>query len=124
MSCPRHPDTPSGERVEDREFELDERNRAPRGVWSDRKVLRVSDSGQEKLFAHDLETGERLPERDLALTERNRDARGIRSNGKTMWCWTGGRTASLPTTSGAATCSPSTLSTPPTATRTASRPTG
>ncbi len=91
MSCPRHPDTPSGERVEDREFELDERNRAPRGVWSDRKVLRVSDSGQEKLFAHDLETGERLPERDLALTERNRDARGIRSNGKTMWVLDGGK---------------------------------
>ena len=41
-------DLKTGERVEDREFELDERNRAPRSVWSDRTVLWVSDSGQEK----------------------------------------------------------------------------
>ena len=31
-------DLKTGERVEDREFELDETNRAPRGVWSDRTV--------------------------------------------------------------------------------------
>ena len=79
----------TGERVEDREFELDERNRAPRGVWSDRQVIWVSDSGQNKLFAHDLKTGERLPERDLALAERNRDARGIWSAGGTMWVLNG-----------------------------------
>ena len=78
-------DLESGERVEDREFELDERNRAPRGIWSDRTVTWVSDSGQEKLFAHDLETGERLPERDIALADRNRDARGIWSDEETMW---------------------------------------
>ena len=78
-------DLESGERVEDREFELDERNRAPRGVSSDRTVIRISDSGQEKLFAHDLETGERLPERDIALAERNRDARGIWSGDETVW---------------------------------------
>ena len=78
-------DLESGERVEDREFELDERNRAPRGVSSDRTVIWISDSGQEKLFAHDLETGERLPERDIALAERNRDARGIWSGDETMW---------------------------------------
>ena len=84
-------DLESGERVEDREFELDERNRAPRGVSSDRTVIWISDSGQEKLFAHDLETGERLPERDIALAERNRDARGIWSGDETVWVLDGGK---------------------------------
>ncbi len=83
-------DLKTGERVQDREFELDEANRAPRGVWSDRTVLWVSDSGQERLFAHDLETGERLPERDIALADRNRDARGIWSGDETMWVLDGG----------------------------------
>ena len=71
--------------MEDREFELDERNRAPRGVWSDRTTIWVSDSGQNHLFAHDLESGERLPERDIALADRNRAARGIWSGDETMW---------------------------------------
>ena len=84
-------DLATGERVEDREFELDETNRAPRSVWSDRTVLWVSDSGQERLFAHDLETGERLPERDIALADRNRDARGIWSDTLTMWVLDGGK---------------------------------
>ena len=84
-------DLATGERVEDREFELDETNRAPRSVWSDRTVLWVSDSGQEKLFAHDLESGERLPERDIALADRNRDARGIWSDTLTMWVLDGGK---------------------------------
>ena len=61
-------DLASGERAEEREFELDGTNRAPRGVWSgDGTVVWVSDSGQNRLFAHDLESGERLPERDLGL---------------------------------------------------------
>ena len=77
--------------MEDREFELDERNRAPRGIWSDRTVIWVSDSGQEKLFAHDLASGDRLPERDIALTERNGDARGIWSDDETMWVLDGGK---------------------------------
>ena len=84
-------DLKSGERVEDREFELDERNRAPRGIWSDRTLIWVSDSGQEKLFAHDLAGGDRLPERDIALTERNGDARGIWSDDETMWVLDGGK---------------------------------
>ena len=84
-------DLKTGERVHDREFELDETNRAPRSVWSDRTVLWVSDSGQEKLFAHDLATGERLPERDIALADRNRDARGIWSDDETMWVLDGGK---------------------------------
>ena len=45
----------------------------------------VSDSGQNKLFAHDLETGERSPDSDIVLASRNRDARGIWSDGSTMW---------------------------------------
>ena len=78
-------DLKAGERVEGREFELDEANRAPRGVGSDRRTIWVSDSGQERLFAHDLASGERLPDSDVALAERNRDARGIWSDGVTMW---------------------------------------
>ena len=86
-------DLATGERVAEREFELDEANRAPRGVSSDRTTLWISDSGQEKLFAHDLETGERLPERDIALAERNRAARGIWTDGETMWVLDGGKDA-------------------------------
>ena len=84
-------DLATGERLEDREFELDERNRAPRGVWSDRSTVWVSDSGQNRLFAHDLESGERLPERDIALDGRNRAARGIWSGDETMWVIDGGK---------------------------------
>ena len=84
-------DLKTGERIEEREFGLDERNRAPRGVSSDRTTIWISDSGQEKLFAHDLDSGERLPERDLALAERNRDARGIWSDGEMMWVLDGGK---------------------------------
>ena len=84
-------DLKTGERVEDRELELDERNRAPRGVWADRTVLWVSDSGRNGLFAHDLATGERLPERDIALAQRNRAARGIWSDEETMWVLDGGK---------------------------------
>ena len=75
----------SGERVEEREFALHETNRAPRGFWSDRSVVWVSDSGQERLFAYDLATGERLEEREFELPRENRDARGIWSDEETMW---------------------------------------
>ena len=84
-------DLKTGERVEGREFKLDETNRAPRGVWSDRTVLWVSDSGRNRLFAHDLATGERLPERDIAFAERNRTARGIWSDEESMWVLDGGK---------------------------------
>ena len=84
-------DLATGERVEDREFELDETNRAPRSVWSDRTVLWVSDSGRNRLFAHDLASGERAEERDIALADRNRDARGIWSDTLTMWVLDGGK---------------------------------
>ncbi len=79
-------DRATGERLKDREFPLDERNRAPRGMWSDGKgVVWVSDSGRDYLFAYDLTTGERLEERDIDLHERNADARGILSDGAVMW---------------------------------------
>ena len=84
-------DLKTGERVEGREFALDDTNRAPRGVWSDRTVLWVSDSGRNSLFAHSLESGERLPERDIALAARNRAARGIWSGDETMWVLDGGK---------------------------------
>ena len=50
-------DLESGERVEEREFELAETNRAPRGFWSDGETVWVSDSGRERLFAYDLADG-------------------------------------------------------------------
>ena len=78
-------DRASGERLTEREFTLAETNRAPRGFWSDRSVVWVSDSGRERLFAYDLATGERLEEREFALAARNSDARGIWSDGETMW---------------------------------------
>ena len=78
-------DRESGERVEEREFALHETNRAPRGFWSDRSVVWVSDSGRERLFAYDLATGERLEEREFELAAGNSDARGIWSDEETMW---------------------------------------
>ncbi|MCY3505787.1 MAG: Ig-like domain-containing protein [Chloroflexi bacterium] len=85
-------DLETGERAEDREFALDERNRAPRGIWSDGKGnVWVSDSGRDKLFAYDIATGDRLEDRDLELAERNADARGIWSDGETMWVLDGGK---------------------------------
>ena len=84
-------DIESGERAEDREFDLHETNRAPRGFWSDRATVWVSDSGQDRLFAYDLARGERLEGREFELAERNRDARGIWSGGETMWVLDGGK---------------------------------
>ena len=78
-------DIESGERVEEREFELAETNRAPRGFWSDRETVWVSDSGQDRLFAYDLASGERVAERELELPRDNRDPRGIWSDGETIW---------------------------------------
>ena len=79
-------DLKTGERAGEREFELDERNRAPRGIWSDGKGRAwVGDSGRERLFAYDLTSGERLADRDIELGERNAHARGVWSDGKTMW---------------------------------------
>ena len=86
-------DLKSGERLEQREFELAETNRAPRGFWSDGETVWVSDSGQDRLFAYDLETGERDEAREIVLAERNADARAIWSGGAVMWVLDGRRDA-------------------------------
>ncbi len=78
-------DLASGERLEEREFELDGANLAPRGLWSNGETIWVSDSGKEKLFAHDLESGERLPAGDIKLSDANDDPRGIWSDRTTIW---------------------------------------
>ena len=72
----------TGDRLADQEFELDGRNRFSHGIWSDGELLWIADSGQDKLFAYQLESGERTEERDLELDDRNRDPRGIWSNGE------------------------------------------
>ncbi len=84
-------DLATGERVEAFEFGIDELNRAPRGIWSDRETVWISDSGQERVFAYGLASGERLPDRDLQLASRNRDARGIWAGGGTLWVADGGK---------------------------------
>ena len=83
-------DLESGERVEEREFELDETNRAPRGVASDGVTMWIADSGRDTLFAHDLASGERLTEQDFMLHHDNADPRGIWSDGETLWVLDGG----------------------------------
>ena len=60
-------------------------NRAPRGLWSNGKTAWVADSGQDRLFAYDLESGERDEKREIELAERNGDPRGIWSDGDTIW---------------------------------------
>ena len=84
-------DLATGERVEAFEFGIDELNRAPRGIWSDRETVWISDSGQERVFAYGLASGERLPDRDLHLASRNRDARGIWAGDGTLWVADGGK---------------------------------
>ena len=84
-------DLKTGERLEQREFELAETNRAPRGLWSNRTIAWVADSGRDRLFAYDLESGERDEAREIVLAERNRDARGLWSDGMTIWVLDGGK---------------------------------
>ena len=113
-------DLATGERVEDREFELDETNRAPRGVWSDRTVLWVSDSGQERSSPTTL----RPASASLSATSHSPTATAMRAaSGPTTGrcgCSTVGRRASSPTTSRAASRSRSTPWTTPTTTHAAS----
>ncbi len=78
-------DLASGARLEEREFELAETNRAPRGFWSDGDTVWVSDSGRDRLFAYDLESGERDEDREVELPRDNRDPRGIWSDGLNIW---------------------------------------
>ena len=86
-------DLASGERLGEREFELAETNRAPRGFWSDGDTVWVSDSGRDRLFAYDLASGERQEERELELADRNADARGVWSDGESVWVLDGSKNA-------------------------------
>ena len=79
-------DLESGERVEDREFELDQTNRAPRGVWSDRiDHLGLRQRPEPALRARPRNRRAPSGLRDIDLAERNRDGRGIWSDEVTMW---------------------------------------
>ena len=72
-----------GMRAEEREVELAESNRDPRGIWSDGDTLYVLDSVKDALFIYDLETGELVGER--ALDKLNGSPRGLWSDGVTLW---------------------------------------
>ena len=76
-------DLESGERDEEREVELAERNRDPRGIWSDGTTVWVLDGGKNALFAYDLASGELIAE--YALDDANGDPRGLWSDGVTVW---------------------------------------
>ena len=62
---------------------LAERNRDPRGIWSDEVTMWVLDGGKDALFAYDLATGDFLAE--YALASANNDPHGIWSDGVTVW---------------------------------------
>jgi hypothetical protein len=51
-----------GERSEALDLELDQRNRDPRGIWSNGTTALVLDSVRDALFAYDLESGRLLTE--------------------------------------------------------------
>ena len=76
-------DRASGERVEEREFELPRENRDARGVWSDEETMWVLDGGADALFAYDFESGELFGE--YALDSANGDPHDIWSDGVTVW---------------------------------------
>ena len=64
---------------------LDGEHDLPTGIWSDGATVWVADSGQDRLFAYDLNTGERIEEMELELHEENRDPRDIWSDGETIY---------------------------------------
>ena len=76
-------DLATGERLEDRDIELDKRNAAARGIWSDGETMWVLDGRRDALFAYDLETGEALAEYRLHAT--NDDPQDLWSDGVTIW---------------------------------------
>ena len=78
-------DLASGERRERAEFDLDEQNRAPRSIGSDRETAWISNHDRNRLYAYDLASGERAEHRDIVLDARNGDAHGLWSGGEAMW---------------------------------------
>ena len=84
-------DLETGERVEDREFEVHSSNRFSHGIWSDGVTMWVADSGRDRLFAYDLESGERLLDLEIELHEDNKNPRDIWSNGEVIYVLDSGR---------------------------------
>ena len=80
-------DLESGERVEEREFELDETQpRAPRRLVRRHSPLGLRQRPGTSSSRYDLESGERLAERDIALAEaQRRRARHLVRRRVTMW---------------------------------------
>ena len=74
-----------------REFALHSDNGASRGIWSDGATIWVADSGDDKLYAYDLDAGRRQDgtgrtiNREFALHSKNDIPSGIWSNGSTIW---------------------------------------
>ena len=62
---------------------LAERNRDPRGIWSDGEVMYVLDSVKDALFVYNFETGELVAE--YPFDKLNKSPRGIWSDGVTIW---------------------------------------
>ena len=62
-------------------------NYLPRGIWSDGETMWVSDEGNAKLYAYDLDTKRRVPGKDFDTLDAagNNLPRGIWSDGETMW---------------------------------------
>ena len=62
-------------------------NYLPRGIWSDGETMWVSDEGNAKLYAYDLDTKRRVPDKDFDTLDAagNNLPRGIWSDGETMW---------------------------------------
>ncbi len=84
-------DLETGERVEDREFEVHSSNRFSHGIWSDGETLWVADSGRDRLFAYDLESGERLLDLEIELHEDNENPRDIWSDDEVIYVLDSGR---------------------------------
>ena len=73
----------TGERLEERDITLADRNRDARGIWSGDETMWVLDGGKDSIFAYDLTTGDLLAEYELASV--NGDPHGIWSDGVTVW---------------------------------------
>ena len=73
------------------EHPLDKLNKSPRGIWSDRFTIWVSDDGAKRLFAYEFEEAALARNEDLEFTFRsllkagNGSPRGIWSDGDVMY---------------------------------------
>lgn len=65
--------------------ELHRTNRFSHGIWSNGETVWVSDSGQDRLFAYNVEDGEREESLEIELADDNRDPRGIWSDSELIY---------------------------------------